>query len=202
MMEQGSLGIGSIGQKLEAARLSKGVSISEAGQATKILSKYIDAMEHDDFGVLSAPVYARSFLKMYAKYLGMEHQPLLDEYIEKHAPSNKRGLSEEVCQTLTTVDHVKLDTTSTPMSTGEVLGDVTNEIPRLANSTFSFKTIAIVGGGILLLVIILFSLKQCTSEPENAPAPTVQESSEREPILESTPALYLMKPGKVETPLK
>ncbi|MBT8046453.1 MAG: helix-turn-helix domain-containing protein, partial [Pontiella sp.] len=49
-MQQTSLNIGTIGQKLESARQAKGVTVSEAGQATKILSKFIEAMESDDFG--------------------------------------------------------------------------------------------------------------------------------------------------------
>ena len=99
-MEQASLNIGTIGQRLEAARQAKGVSVSEAGHATKILGKFIEAMESDDFGALSAPVYAKSFIKMYADYLGLDARPLVEEYVSQHAPKSKTQLSDEVRQSL------------------------------------------------------------------------------------------------------
>ena len=52
-MEQTQLDIGTIGQRLNAGRKVKGVSISEAAKETRILSKYISAMESDDFSSLS-----------------------------------------------------------------------------------------------------------------------------------------------------
>ncbi len=45
-MEQASLNIGTIGQRLESARQAKGVTVSEAGRATKILSKFIEGATH------------------------------------------------------------------------------------------------------------------------------------------------------------
>ena len=108
-MEQTSLNIGTIGQKLETARQAKGVTVSEAGQATKILSRFIEAMEADDFGALSAPVYARSFIKMYAKYLGLDAVPLVEEYVAQHAPKAQRQLSDDARQNLTVADQVSVD---------------------------------------------------------------------------------------------
>ena len=46
-MKQTQLDIGTIGQKLKSAREAKGVSVSEAAASTKILSKFIEAMEDD-----------------------------------------------------------------------------------------------------------------------------------------------------------
>ncbi|QBG47758.1 hypothetical protein EGM51_10275 [Verrucomicrobia bacterium S94] len=105
-MEQASLNIGTIGQRLEAARQAKGVTVSEAGQATKILSKFIEAMEHDDFGALSAPVYAKSFIRMYAQYLGLDAAPLVEEYIKQHAPKTKLKLTDEARKNLAKADRV------------------------------------------------------------------------------------------------
>ncbi|MCF7864556.1 MAG: helix-turn-helix domain-containing protein, partial [Kiritimatiellales bacterium] len=114
MIQQTSLNIGTIGQKLEAARQAKGVSVSEAGRATKILSKFIEAMEADDFGVLSAPVYAKSFIKMYAQYLGLDARPLVDEYAEQHAPKAKRPLPDEVKVNLAKADLAVGEPTTPP----------------------------------------------------------------------------------------
>ncbi len=200
-MEQTSLNIGTIGQKLETARQSKGVSVSEAGRATKILSKFIEAMESDDFGVLSAPVYAKSFIRMYAQYLGIAAQPLVDEYVEQHAPKAKQKLSDEVRQNIASVDQVSVD--SPPPAVGErkqVFSGVNQAMDKLSGNRFSPKTLAMAGGGVLLLLIILVSVKQCDSEDETTPAPAVGGAAlvERELLIENTPDTYLVKPGEIE----
>ena len=77
-MKQTKLDIGTIGQKLKSAREAKGVSISEAAASTKILSKFIEAMEDDNFEKLSAPVYVKSFVRLYAGYLNLDPLPLIE----------------------------------------------------------------------------------------------------------------------------
>ena len=77
MMKQTQLDIGTVGQKFKSAREAKGVTVSEAAAATKILTKFIVAMENDDFKGLSAPIYIKSFVRLYAKYLNLDPMPLI-----------------------------------------------------------------------------------------------------------------------------
>jgi cytoskeletal protein RodZ len=69
-----------IGETLRKARTERGVELSEVEQATKIRAKFLEAMEKDRWGALPAPVYARGFLDIYARYLGLDQRALLDEY--------------------------------------------------------------------------------------------------------------------------
>jgi cytoskeletal protein RodZ len=199
-MEQTSLNIGTIGQKLETARQAKGVSVSEAGRATKILSKFIEAMEADDFGALSAPVYARSFIKMYAKYLGLDAIPLVEEYAAQHAPKVKHQLSDEVRQNLAATDQISIE--SPKVESGEakpVFGGVNQAIAKLSGSRFSPKILAMAGGGLLLVLIVLFGVKQCSGDEEEVPAAVGGAASvERQLLYDGTPDAYLVKPGKIE----
>ena len=200
-MEQTSLNIGTIGQKLETARQAKGVSVSEAGRATKILSKFIEAMEADDFGVLSAPVYARSFIKMYAKYLGLDAAPLVEEYATQHAPVVKSQLSDEVRQNLTQTDQVSVESPIPAIGEGkQVFGGVNQAIAQLSGTRFPPKTLALAGGGLLVLLIVLFSVTQCSDDEEEVPvgAGGVATSVERQLLFDSPPDAYLVKPGEIE----
>lgn len=213
-MEQASLNIGTIGQRLEAARQAKGVTVSEAGQATKILSKFIEAMEHDDFGALSAPVYAKSFIRMYAQYLGLDASPLVDEYIAQHAPKSKPQLTEEVRQNLAKVDHVPVDgtqgaeaaTAAPPTPTGgakAVFGEVNAGITNLAGSGLPIKLIGSVVGGLVLIVIIVLSVTQCSEDDSVEPSAAGGAASvEHQVITDGVPDAYLAKPGVVETDTK
>jgi len=70
----------SIGQKLRDARTERGAELSDVERDTKIRVKFLDAMEGDRWEELPAPAYARGFLDIYARYLGLDQQALLDEY--------------------------------------------------------------------------------------------------------------------------
>lgn len=198
-MEQASLNIGTIGQRLEAARQAKGVSVSEAGHATKILGKFIEAMESDDFGALSAPVYAKSFIKMYADYLGLDARPLVDEYVAQHAPKSKTQLTDEVRQSLAKAD-VPLDGSGGGVAGGvkSVFSDVHDALSNMSGSSFPMKVVLPAVGGIILIVLIALAVPQCSDDESEAPAPTGAATVERQLITEDVPDAYLVKPGVVE----
>ena len=69
-----------IGQKLCEARADRGLELSAVERATKIRVKFLEAMEEDRWDDLPAPVYARGFLDIYARHLGLDHEAILDEY--------------------------------------------------------------------------------------------------------------------------
>ncbi len=79
-----------LGEQFKAAREAKGVSEADAGSATKILTKVIIAMEANDFSHMAAPTYAKGFIRLYAKYLGLDPEPLVEQYTQNHAGSPPR----------------------------------------------------------------------------------------------------------------
>jgi hypothetical protein len=74
----------SIGQTLKAARERKRASLSFVASQTRIKLQFLELMERDEFARLPAPAYAKGFLRMYAEYLGLEAQPLVQQYLEVH----------------------------------------------------------------------------------------------------------------------
>jgi cytoskeleton protein RodZ len=52
----------------------------EVELATKIRSKYIRALEEEEFSILPGDAYIRGFLRTYADYLGLDGQLYVDEY--------------------------------------------------------------------------------------------------------------------------
>ena len=184
-----------IGQKLEQARLEKGISVPEAGRATRILTKFIEAMEADDFGELSAPVYAKSFIRMYARYLGMESQPLIDEYLEKHAPQIRPVLSDEMRQKLAMTDPVAPD--ALPVSENEPSFSGTSSSAQKPSILKRWILPAI---GVLALLWITFSAVQCDSDQEKTPSPVVGGAalSTFAPLENSCPDAYLLPSGEIE----
>jgi len=69
-----------IGNSLREARLRQGLDFAEAEQATKIRSKYLRALEDEQFDALPSQTYVKGFLRSYAEYLGLDGQLYVDEY--------------------------------------------------------------------------------------------------------------------------
>ena len=70
----------SIGQRLEEARNRKGISLSEAAEATKIRSDFLSYFEQNNFDYDLPEIYRRGFLKNYGQYLKLDVDKLLIDY--------------------------------------------------------------------------------------------------------------------------
>jgi cytoskeleton protein RodZ len=72
---------GNLGKKLRAAREAAGLTIDDAVYRAKLPRSVVVALEAEDFGFFTSPLYARSFLKQYGDYVGMDVTPWLDELV-------------------------------------------------------------------------------------------------------------------------
>ncbi len=61
-----------LGDLLREARLSRALTLADVERDTRINREYLDALEHERYEVLPAPVYARGFLRSYARHLGLD----------------------------------------------------------------------------------------------------------------------------------
>lgn len=69
-----------LGTILREARETKGLTASQVQERTKISARFIEAMEEGRYQDLPTPVHVRGFLKNYARFLGLDPQPLLARY--------------------------------------------------------------------------------------------------------------------------
>lgn len=81
----------SLGQRFKRARKRLGVEISEAEIQTKIRSKYLDALERDDFMDLPADAYTKGFVLRYAKFLGLDGEKSMQDYLRLKSQANIRS---------------------------------------------------------------------------------------------------------------
>lgn len=61
-----------IGKKLCQARLARGISLEEAAYATRVRPEKLIALENDDYGRFGGNAYAKGFLQIYGRYLGVD----------------------------------------------------------------------------------------------------------------------------------
>jgi cytoskeleton protein RodZ len=69
----------SLGKKLRAAREASGITVDDAVYRAKLPRAVVEALEAEDFGFFTSPLYARSFLKQYGDYIGMDVTPWIDD---------------------------------------------------------------------------------------------------------------------------
>jgi hypothetical protein len=73
-----------IGSTLREARMRDRIDISEVEAQTKIRAKYLRAIENEEWDLLPGPVYAKSFLRTYGDYLGLDSRMLIDEFKRRY----------------------------------------------------------------------------------------------------------------------
>lgn len=72
--------MGELGTRLREARESRGISLEQAEKETRIRRAFLQALEEEHYDALPEDVYARGFVRNYARYLGLDSEELLTLY--------------------------------------------------------------------------------------------------------------------------
>jgi len=71
----------------------RGVPLEEIASATKISVRSLQALEAEEFSKLPGGIFTRSFIRAYAKYLGLDEETVIGEYQAVAPPSGDADLS-------------------------------------------------------------------------------------------------------------
>jgi flagellar biosynthesis protein FlhG len=71
------------GADLRRIRESRGVSLRQISNVTKIGTRFLEYIEEDRFALLPAPVYLRGFLQEYARTIGLEPRGAAQAYMSR-----------------------------------------------------------------------------------------------------------------------
>lgn len=74
-----------LGQQLRKAREEKGICLTTIQEVTKIRRHYLEALERGEFDVVPGEVYLKGFIRSYARVVGIDPEPLIDEYVALRA---------------------------------------------------------------------------------------------------------------------
>ena len=83
----------SIGNILRTERETQGRTLTEVSKAVYIKTKYLSALEEENFAAIPGEVYVKGFIRAYASYLGMDGEELVAQY---DGPSEPVLLQKEV----------------------------------------------------------------------------------------------------------
>ena len=70
----------SLGEKLRSARIEKGFTIDQASRETSITTRYLEALETENFSVFPAEMYILGFIRSYSSWLDLDVQKTVGLY--------------------------------------------------------------------------------------------------------------------------
>lgn len=146
-------------QDLKSVREERGLSLSDVFERTRVSIINLEALEQGDFDRLPPPVYARNFIRKYARAVGIDEKPILDRYARHldtlHPPSEEKKVQKPWPE---------------------------------ANRRYPFLFMSLAGvilAGILVSALFLYD--QAGRPPSSAPAAAVESSPEpATPVAENT----------------
>lgn len=77
----------SVGEQLKQARQDRQITLAQAAEATRVKLHYLEALENNDLAALPSRVQGKGFLRIYAEYLSLPVQPILDTWEGKTPPT-------------------------------------------------------------------------------------------------------------------
>ncbi|MEU6503379.1 RodZ domain-containing protein [Streptomyces californicus] len=74
----------SVGRALQQARIAAGLTVEEVSASTRVRMPIVQAIEQDDFSRCGGDVYARGHIRSLARAVGLDPEPLVEEYDADH----------------------------------------------------------------------------------------------------------------------
>lgn len=80
---------GAFGELLRKAREARGLALEGVAEATRIARRHLEALERSDLDALPAGPFGKGYVRSYAKLLGIDPEPILEDY---RVRERQRGL--------------------------------------------------------------------------------------------------------------
>ena len=146
-----------LGEELRRRREERGTTLAEISESTRIGTRFLKAIESDNFSVLPGGIYTRNFIRSYAESVGMEEEAAIALYHQQVS-----GQPSELPQPSPSESHVR--------PTGEPLARRRDTVAFRQNPAprTNWSTIVIAAGVLLIILIIAVSLVQRLNRAETA----------------------------------
>lgn len=134
-----------LGQELKKERESRSISLDEMAASTKIVARYLQALEEDRFDIMPGGFFIKGIIRTYAGYVGLDPDALLAKY-------QAAGLFDE------------------PVRTGDYAPAAAPDTAR-RNRLLAW---ILIGAGILLLLVVLTLVLRSRRHRAVVPAPQAE----------------------------
>lgn len=94
------------GKFLQQAREKKRLSLEDVASQTRIQQKYLEGLESEDFGSLPGKVFAKGFVRSYAKTIGLDEEDVLQRFLDTSRNFYEQNqLEQQLHQTVVQAEH-------------------------------------------------------------------------------------------------
>ena len=194
-----------LGEELRNRREQRLISLAEISEATRIGTRFLKAIETDNFAILPGGIFTRSFIRAYAKHVGMNEDDAIGLYLRQVAGGGTEPVTEteSTSQSAPPPEATKRSTpppkvvAPKPMLPPQPSSRFEPVTFRPSPSRTNWSTIVIGAGIVIFVVIIVLALvkqlnqgtsettSQATSTP-NKTAPTKPAPSGNQPASQPT----------------
>ncbi len=87
--------MGTFGERLQREREMRGIALEEIAEATKIGTRFLRALEEQDFKKLPGGIFNKGFVRSYARYLGIDEDEAVADYEAAIGEIRPAGEDEE-----------------------------------------------------------------------------------------------------------
>lgn len=85
-----------LGTRLKEARLSKGYSLDDLQEITKIQKRYLIGIEEGNYSIMPGSFYVRAFIKQYADAVGLNAEEILETYKSELPGTSNNQVSQSL----------------------------------------------------------------------------------------------------------
>ena len=103
----------SLGATFRRERETRGISLEEIAEETRIGIRLLRAIENEQFDRLPGGIFDKSFVRQYARYLGLDEELAVREYLQavaagREAASSQRSASPELAALSSSSDYARI----------------------------------------------------------------------------------------------
>lgn len=161
------------GGRLRAARKAMNVEIREVADALNLPATSIEALENNDFAELPNLVFARGYVRAYAKLVELDPDPVVAAFQAAAMPQVE--VTPVITQTVSTESE----------SISQKLVQLRFRFERFAQSQPQVFLGLLVGVGLLLILLLWLAFRD--DEPSAAVGPAIGELSAQDPAVRAGP---------------
>jgi cytoskeletal protein RodZ len=169
-----------LGEELKRRREERDITLADISEATRIGTRFLKAIESDNFSVLPGGIFTRSFIRAYAKQVGMDEDEALVLYQQQTVASSPEPQPSQQSQAdlrarQTAFVEQPARQSAEPRSRRSEPASF-----RQSPTRTSWPTIIIAGGIALFVVIIVLALvKQLNRASNESASQAAQQAAQK-----------------------
>ncbi|HKV40711.1 MAG TPA: helix-turn-helix domain-containing protein [Blastocatellia bacterium] len=170
----------SLGEELKRRREERGIGLAEISEATRIGTRFLKAIDEGNFGTLPGGIFTRSFIRAYAKSVGMDEDEAIILYQQ----------------------HIAEQTGTLPLPTLPI----DDPVPRRAKSTYLAEksrwpfVIVVLAIVIVVGLIVILASHRGGASPEDRQAQSSPSPSASDGTTAASPDVHAGAPSAESSP--